>query len=786
MTKKRKPSIKGKKLNRKDLQHAVLAFFRRHPGKQFNPRQVTKKLKVANSKNAVQAAIDNLIKMSKIEDKGDFKYQIKRGFTVNSSPNVLEGRVDMTRIGAAYIITEGDKDDIFVAPKYINTALNGDLVKVRHWTPAGRRKPEGEIIEIVKRAADHFVGILNIFNHFGLVRVEGKQELDILVEPEDFKNASNGDMVVVKITQWKSERFDNPVGAVTTVLGEPGSSDMDMQAILINNGFNIEFPEEVQAESEAISELISEEEIAKRRDFREVLTITIDPLTAKDFDDAISYQELDNGHYEIGVHIADVSHYVQENSALDKEALKRSTSVYLVDRVCPMLPEKLSNVLCSLRPNEDKLAFSASFIFDKNDKIVERWFGKAIIHSDRRFTYEEAQEVIETGEGDFASEILTLNRVAEKLRKERFKKGSIDFDSEEVRFKLAEDGTPLEVYVKERKAAHMLIEDFMLLANREVAAYMTKKAFLAKTTIPFVFRVHDEPDPDKAYELARFAAALGFEMDVSSSEAIGRSYNKLVKAAQTDAGLKMLTPLAIRTMAKAEYTSKNIGHYGLGFDDYTHFTSPIRRYSDVLVHRILEKNLVEDGLYQVNAVKLEDQCKHISLQERKAAEAERESIKYKQVEFIGKHLGEEFAGVVSGITNFGIFVELKDSRVEGMIAFDRMDQPYELGAGRLSIRGQHTGKIIRMGDEITIKVLDADLKARKIEMEYVDGPNRDSREKVTFIAAEKEEQTNQRSGGRGRSSSGRSDRAGNRNSRKTRGSKSRSHKGGGRNKSRRR
>ena len=387
-----------------------------------------------------------------------------------------------------------------------------------------------------------------------------------------------------------------------------------------------------------------------------------------------------------------------------------------------MLPEKISNELCSLRPHEDKLTFSAAFVFDKDFKLRRRWFGKAIIHSDRRFTYEEAQQVLETGEGDFAAEIVLLNKLAEKLRERRFKQGSIDFASEEVRFRLDEDGTPIEVFVKERKAANMLIEDFMLLANREVSAYIGRKEKARNNTIPFVYRVHDEPDPDKAMELAHFARALGFEMDVSTPEAIGKSYNRLIRQSETDPALKMLSPLAIRTMAKAKYTTDNIGHYGLGFSHYSHFTSPIRRYSDVLAHRILEKNLPKGSLYIENGAKLEEKCKHISNQERKATDAERESIKYKQVEFMENHVGEDFLGVVNGIADFGVFVEIKVSRCEGMISFDHMDQSYDIGEGRLSIRGRRDGKLIRMGDEVKVRVLDTDIKRRQIELMFLEGP----------------------------------------------------------------
>lgn len=730
---KKKPKIKGKKLSTKDLQRAVLRLFQRHPGKQYNPRQVIAKLKITNNKDAVQYAIEQLVTDNALYAKDNFKYQINREYVAESDQKTAEGKVDMTRSGAAYIVIEDREDDIYVAPKNVKNALNGDKVKIRFWVPRGRNKAEGEVMEILQRATEHFVGILKLFPRFGVVSIEGNQTMEIAVELEELQAAENGDMVVVKLSEDAevNSRTTRPKGIITSVLGQPGSSNLDMQAILINNGFNIDFPPEVVKESEALSTEITEEEIAKRRDFRDTLTFTIDPLTAKDFDDALSYRELDNGQFEIGVHIADVSHYVQPKTALDEEAYKRSTSVYLVDRVCPMLPEKISNELCSLRPNEDKLTFSAAFVFDKEMKIVRRWFGKSIIHSDRRFTYEEAQEVLETGEGDYPQELQLLNKVAKKLRERRFKHGSIDFASEEVRFRLDEDGTPLEVYVKERKEAHMLVEDFMLLANREVAGYIGKKEKARNKTIPFVYRVHDEPDPDKALELSLFAKALGFEMDVSTSEAIAKSYNMLILRAETDPALKMLGPLAIRTMAKAVYTTNNIGHYGLGFEHYSHFTSPIRRYSDVLTHRIFELNLPKGSMHIVNANDLEERCKHISNQERRATDAERESIKYKQVEFIEKHVGEEFAGVVNGIADFGVFVELVESHCEGMISYDNMDQPYDMGDGRLSIHGRHNGQQIRMGDEIRVKILDADIKRRRIEMALVEGPKRKPEEMVT-------------------------------------------------------
>ncbi len=704
---------KGQKLTARQLQREVLRLFKRNPKKQMNPKQVGRKLKVANNKDSIQHAMEKLAADNFLISLDDYKFKLKSRVAPRSSDNIIEGKVDMTRTGAAYIVSDNSTDDIYVAAKHMNSALHGDKVQIAVWIPRGRRKPEGEVIKVLERASEQFMGTLWMHRKGGVV-IPDKMNMsqNIFVDLNDAKDAQDGDKVIVKITDWHHR---TPKGVVTTVLGESGSSDIEMKAILINNGFNLEFPGPVLEESEALSDVLSKEEIARRKDFREVTTFTIDPEDAKDFDDALSLHWLDNGNCEIGIHIADVTHYVQPGSALDREAYLRSTSVYLVDRVLPMLPEKLSNGLCSLRPNEDKCTFSAVFEFDKNDKIVNRWFGKSLIHSDRRFTYEEAQEIIETGEGDFSAELKYLNRLAKKLKKERFKKGAIDFDTEEVRFKLDENGVPVEAFIKERKDAHMLVEDFMLLANREVATYIHKKGLGVE--IPFVYRIHDEPDPDKVAELARFARQLGFEMNVSTPEEIGRSYNKLTKAAKEDESLQLLAPIAIRTMAKAIYTTENIGHYGLGFSYYAHFTSPIRRYADVLVHRILEGNL--DGqAFRTKKENLEGKCQHISKMERQAMDAERESIKYKQVEFMEKHVGEEFEGYISGIIDRGVFVELKGSKCEGMIGFEDMDEPFEISEGRLVAKGIYTGQTLKMGDEVTVRIVATDLARRRIDMEF--------------------------------------------------------------------
>jgi ribonuclease R len=647
----------------------------------------------------------------------DFKFILRKRDRPFLAKKIYEGYVDITRQGSAYIECEGLETDVYVAAKNLGPALHGDLVQIAAWTPRGRKKPEGEVLKVVERASDSFVGTIFFRNKFAVVAPSrDDMPVDIMVELNDTKDAEEGNRVVVRITEWHKNQNTRPKGIVTAVLGAEGS-DLEMKIILINNGFNLDFPDEALAESEDLPGTISLQEVHRRRDFRKITTFTIDPIDAKDFDDALSIEYLDNGNFELGVHIADVTHFVKHGSALDKEAYNRSTSVYLVDRVLPMLPERISNDLCSLRPNEDRLTFSAVFEFDKNDKVVKRWFGKGIIHSDRRFAYEQAQEVLVNGKGDFFEELNVMNTLAKKLRKERFKQGAIDFDMEEVRFKLDENGVPVELFVKERLDAHMLIEEFMLLANREVATYIHKKG--QGLEIPFVYRIHDYPNADKVAELARFAKEMGFHMNISNPKEIGKSFNKLVKAAEKDHALKLLQPIAIRTMAKAEYSADNIGHYGLAFDYYSHFTSPIRRYSDVLSHRILEANL-EDKTMRVDKGRLQEQCKHISLQERKAMDAERQSIKYKQVEFMQKHVGEVFEGYISGIIDRGVFVELKDNKCEGMIGFETLGEPFDVEDGRLKAKGLRSGMVLKMGDLVSVKILDTNLSKRQIEMELIE------------------------------------------------------------------
>ena len=715
--KKKKFNKKTKKLTQAQLQKSIFYLLSKNPRKQFHAKQIAKKLKVDNSKDAVLDALKVLIKSGKVYSPDDYKYKVANRQSFGRR-GTATGRVDSTRTGAAYIEIEGRDQDVFVAAKNMGTAMNGDLVEIKYWYPRGRRKPDGEVIRVIERAADRFVGTLFIHKlNAYVVPIRVDVNLEVFIDLEDIKGAADGDRVVVQITKWPLKKGGNAKGRVTAVLGTEGS-DLEMNTILINAGFNLTHDEATLAEAEGYPAEITRAEIAKRRDFREITTFTIDPADAKDFDDAISIEFTEKGHVEIGVHIADVTHFVQPGSALDKEAYERSTSVYLVDRVLPMLPERLSNGLCSLRPNEDRLTFSASFEFDHNGKVVNRWFGKAIIHSDRRFAYEEAQEVLDSGEGDFANELKLINKLAKKMRKARFKSGAIDFDMYEVRFRLDDEGTPIEVYVKERLDAHMLIEEFMLLANREVATYVNKKG-LGKSEIPFVYRVHDYPNPDKVAELALFAKELGFEMNIGSPKEVAKSFNRLVKLAETDPGLHLLQPLAVRTMAKAVYSSNNIGHYGLAFDYYSHFTSPIRRYSDVVAHRILEKNL-NGNEWRVDKSELEEMCKHISAQERKAMEAERESIKYKQVEFMEKHVGEVFDGIISGIIDRGFFVEIVTNKCEGMVGFDTLSEAYDIDDSRLFARGKRSDRLLKMGDSVKVKIIRTDLARRQIEMGLVE------------------------------------------------------------------
>lgn len=713
---------KPRQLKEAELTNQIEKLLSKNPKTRFNLSQISRKINVSNPPDSIKQSVLKLVAERKVVKLSEDRYKWEM-FTNDRAPKnrkpedeiLYTGIVDMTRSGAAYIIHSECVEDIYVHSKNLKGALHKDEVTVAVTESKSRRRPEGRIVSIEKRALTRVIGHIRIFNNYAILTPDNSRIYpEVLVHHPDTMDCENNDRVVVEITSWGRGQNKALWGKVIKVLEDISEIEMNMQSILFSNGFDPEFSEAVLSEAENMDGTITLEEIQTRRDFRDVTTFTIDPLTAKDFDDALSYKKLANGSIEIGVHIADVTHYLKEGTALDKEAFRRSTSVYLVDRVCPMLPEKLSNDLCSLNPHEDKFTFSAVFVFDKEFHITSEWYGKTIIHSDRRFTYEEAQDRLETGQGDFAAEILLLDKVAKHLRKERYAQGSISFESEEVQFILDDTGLPQGMYVKERKDAHKLVEDFMLLANKKVAMYIAQKA---KPEIPFIYRIHDLPNPDKLADFALFAKELGYHFKMDKPQQIADSFNQLAIATLDNPLLKLLEPLAIRTMSKAVYSTENIGHYGLGFEYYTHFTSPIRRYSDVLVHRGLFQNLNE--IHREDKDKLEQKAKHISDQEKKAAESERESIKYFQTLYISKFVGQEFEGVISGIIEKGIFVELLESKVEGLVTFDSMGDVFSVPSSRMKAKSRISGDEFTMGQTVRVRIVSADPDSRRTDMELV-------------------------------------------------------------------
>jgi len=682
--------------------------------KPLNYKQVAAKLNLTDteSRNTIQDILQEEARMGLFKEVEKGKYVLKelKAFVV--------GRVDMTADGSAFIVPEDEfEDDIYIAPRKLRQALHGDRVKVHTYEKRRGKRKEGEVVEILERARTEFTGTINISPRFAFLIADDRKMLnDIFVPLADLNGAQDGEKVVVAITEWPQDS-KNPVGRVKHVLGKKGENDTEMNAILADFGFPLAFPANVEKEATAFPSAISPEEITNRRDFRPVTTFTIDPADAKDFDDALSFQRLPNGNYEIGVHIADVTHFVRPDLPLDKEAFERGTSVYLVDRVIPMLPERLSNDLCSLRPHEDRLVFSAVFEMDEHANVIHEWFGKAIIHSDRRFSYEEAQEILENKAGEFSHELLKLNQLAYILRERKFKHGAISFETTEVKFNLDENGKPLGVYVKERKDAHKLIEDFMLLANRRVAEFIGKQG-KGKNKRTFVYRVHDVPKEESITAFAQFAARFGYKLNTKSDRETARSLNALMERVEGTKEQNVLTTLAIRSMAKAIYTTKKTSHYGLAFDYYTHFTSPIRRYPDVMVHRLLEHYL--SGGKSVSAEAYEKLCEHASQMEKKAADAERASIKYKQAEFLQDQVGETYLGIVSGVTEWGMYVEIEENKCEGMVRLrDITDDFYALDEKNYAIIGQRKKKRYQLGDEVQIKVKKVDLAKRQIDFTLI-------------------------------------------------------------------
>ena len=645
--------------------------------------------------------------------KRSFKGKKHQG---GAKARVTTGTLDITRSGMGFVIVQGQENDIMVRPADFNTALHGDSVRVLIKGDHTRGRQQGEVIEVLRRRQLEFPGRLQISDNFAFFIADVEKPMpDIFIPLDKIGKATENDMVVAKIVEWQKNK--KPVGEIVQIMDQSDESDFAMKQILMENGFPLRFSDEVIEESERIPDKLSQKEIVTRRDIRDVFTITIDPHDARDFDDAISLEKLDNGNYEIGVHIADVSYYIEEGSALDSEAYERATSVYLPDRVLPMLPERISNELCSLRPHEDKLTFSAIFNMTPKGDVKSFWLGRTVMHSNHRFTYEEVQEIIETGDGLYKEEILLLNKIAQRFRKQRFKKGAINFSSQEVRFKLDEKAQPVGIMIKESKEANQLIEELMLLTNRTVAQYVSKMR-VNKKEVPFPYRVHDTPDETKLLPFVAFAKKHGHEFDTSTPRGIAESFNRMLNDAHGTPLQHVLEQLGIRTMAKAIYTTENIGHYGLGFDHYCHFTSPIRRYPDVLVHRILQQSLHKSI---VPDKKLEQKCKHSSDRERAAMEAERAANKYKQVEYMRNFLGEEFEGVISGVSGYGFWVETIEHKCEGLVSLASLAEFDDFGLieGDYSLVGRRSGRKFRMGDRVRIKVVAANLTKRQLDYEWV-------------------------------------------------------------------
>ena len=657
----------------------------------------------------IQAALEQLVSDGKAKSSQPGKFELI------TFDQILEGRVDMTQSGAAYVITDDDEQDIYIAPKRVRRAMDGDTVKVRLYARRSGKKAEGEIVEVVQRKRTEFVGVLEMAGKFGFLVPDNRKMLVDLYIPEDKINgARHGQKCIARMTDWP-ERASSPFGEIIQVLGDPRNHEVEIHSILAEFDLPYAFPEAVEREASKISRDITEKDVRERRDMRSITTFTIDPADAKDFDDALSFRKLDDNRYEVGVHIADVSHYVRPGTLLDEEALHRATSVYLVDRVVPMLPEVLSNDLCSLRPHEDKCCFSAVFEINAAGRVFKRWFGRTLIHSDHRFAYEEAQAIIEGETHSLSSAILPLHEMALALRKKRFADGAIMFDKEEVKFHLDEQGRPTGIYFKKSREANHLIEEFMLLANREVAAFIGKVK-KGETAPTFVYRIHDEPDPKKINNLNEVAKSFGYSLRTNNRKSLTNSMNKMLNLVQGKGWSNLIETLAIRSMSKAEYSTQNIGHYGLAFDHYTHFTSPIRRYPDVMVHRLLQHYLDKGKSANVN--EYEEMCEHSSERERLAVSAERASIKYMQTKYMEGHEGEAFDGVISGISDWGVYVELKENKCEGMVRIrDFRDDYYVYDEANHRIVGEASGKVYQLGDDIRIRVRKVDIEKKQIDFD---------------------------------------------------------------------
>jgi ribonuclease R len=706
----RKKTQKKDKM-RNSLTYIVSKVFEKNPDSILTHKQICTLIDVKEHelRKLVFSVLEDLNKQGVLSKHG-------HGIYGANSQSIIEGTIELTARGGGFVITDDDENDIYIAPDNIKQALNGDRVKVSI-IKRGKTRLEGVVTSVIQRDKTQFVGTIEEHTKFAFLIPDNlKSGTDIYIQKEHLNGAKNGDKALVKITVWpKSSK--NPYGEVIQVLGKPGSNDVEMISILCNHGIDYTFPQEVLEEAERVGLDLDESEFKNRKDFRSVTTFTIDPKDAKDFDDALSFRFLENGNFEIGIHIADVSHYVQKDSAMDKEALKRSNSVYLVDRVIPMLPEQLSNLACSLRPNEDKFSFSAVFEISENGKIFNEWYGKTVIHSDRRFTYEEAQEILEGKTGEYEKELLILDKIAKQLRNKRIKNGALEIESEEMRFRLDDKGQPIEVEIKRSKDAHKLIEEFMLLANKKIATFIAKPK-KGEHVSPFIYRIHDKPDLAKIGVFNVFIDKFGYKLDFTHPDQISTSINKLL----TDIRLKnehsIIQTMAIRSMAKASYDTDNIGHYGLAFPYYTHFTSPIRRYADLIVHRILQEELLQKKHVYNNNLNLI--CKRISKMEKRAVEAERESTKYFQTIFVADKKGEIFKGTISGLADFGIFVRMDVNYCEGMVSLQNIPgDRFYFDVEKYRVLGSKSKRELNLGDTVSVKIVDVYPRKRQIELELI-------------------------------------------------------------------